>query len=187
MKNKTKNQRFLAYPFSFQKNKRGFLLGEETVKIIIAVIAIGFLVYLLVSIYFNSQKNEKLEQAGASVDYLVKELSTQSTEIELYNPKGWVLISWPFEGVRPQGCSNFGWENCVCICEDVGVMGAIKAIFGSSVVEQSAEKCDSGGVCLNYGDRIIVGTSSNDQRPIGIAPPLKLNVDYSNEIIITEK
>ena len=44
-------------------DKKGFLLAEETLKIILAVIAIGFLAYLLVSIYFNYRENKDLEMA----------------------------------------------------------------------------------------------------------------------------
>ncbi|KKK68866.1 hypothetical protein LCGC14_2939740, partial [marine sediment metagenome] len=34
--------------------KKGFLLAEETLKMILAVIAIGFLAFFLTSLYFNS-------------------------------------------------------------------------------------------------------------------------------------
>ena len=43
------------------KNKKGFLLAEETLKIILAVIAIGFLAYLLFSIYKSGSDSKNLE------------------------------------------------------------------------------------------------------------------------------
>lgn len=35
------------------KNKKGFLLANETLKIIIAVICIGFLIYFLAMLYLS--------------------------------------------------------------------------------------------------------------------------------------
>ena len=48
---------------NFNKNKRGFLLAEETLKIIIAVICIVFLVYILVAVYNSHSADKKIEQA----------------------------------------------------------------------------------------------------------------------------
>lgn len=169
------------------KNKMGFLLGEETVKIILAVIAIGFLIYFLTSLYFSYKDNKDLELAKASLDHLIKEMNNEITSVEIYNPKTWVLISWPYRGQRPNSCSSLGWDNCVCICKDVGIWDAIQALISSSVVEKSSEKCDSDGACLNYNKNIIVGTSLNDQRPIGINNILELDIEYGDEILINEK
>ena len=87
-------------------NKKGFLLGEETLKVIIAVICIIFLIYLLGSLYYNSVKDKDVDLAKASVEYLVKEINAGSKEIEIYNPKGWVIINLVQD------------PNYICICEN---------------------------------------------------------------------
>ena len=85
------------------KNKKGLLLAEETLKIIIAVIAIGFLGYLLVSLYFSAKTSKELEQAESSLNFLLSETQSGSVTIDIYNPKNWWLISSSGE---------------LCICKD---------------------------------------------------------------------
>ena len=111
------------------------LLTEQTLKIVIAVICIGFLVGFLVSLYFNSTKSQNLEFAESSLNFLVKEIKAGQTSVEIYNPKGWTISSWPFEKKIPNLCSNRGWENCICICET--------PLLGDFV-----ETCDKKGICL---------------------------------------
>jgi len=57
-------------------NKRGFLLGEETLKIIIAIIAISFLVYLLFSLYSANRTSKDLELAKSSLNHLIEEINS---------------------------------------------------------------------------------------------------------------
>jgi len=87
------------------KNKKGFLLGEETLKIVLAVISIGFLIYFLGALYYNSVKDEKLELAKESVEYLVEQINAGVTEIEIYNPDEWVIVNLPQD------------KEWICICE----------------------------------------------------------------------
>jgi len=84
------------------KDKHGFLLGEETLKIILAVISIGFLIYFLGALYYNGVKDKELDLAKASLEHLVEEINAGATEVEIYNPKGWVILSK---------------DDLVCICE----------------------------------------------------------------------
>ncbi len=161
------------------KNKKGFLLAEETLKIVIAVICIGFLVYLLTSLYLKNKDNEKLEQAEASLEHLISEINAEHTEVEIYNPKGWVLISWPYENeLIPNSCSNMGWGNCICICDEDLSTRTVKGLI---------KDCDSLGSCLESfelkieNDRNIY--KKNLRNSIVIKPPLKLNIDYKNNKI----
>ena len=66
------------------RNRRGFLLAGETLKIIIAVICIGFLVYFLISLYLTSKNSKDLEFAKESLNYLSDEIEDGKTEIEIY-------------------------------------------------------------------------------------------------------
>ncbi len=162
--------------------KRGFLLAEETLKIILAVIAIGFLAYLLFSIYSARKESKELELAKASLDFLIEEINSDKTEIEIYNPsstalKKWWIASWPYNNIMPKSCSNVGWENCICI------------FSGRSIKPEGyAEDSDNHGVCREVSKRVIVSSVEGKQSPVEIAdPPLRLNANYGEEITITKK
>jgi len=159
-------------------DKRGFLLAEETLKIILAVIAIGFLAYLLFSIYSVRKEARDLEFAISSIDFLMTEMNNEKTEIEIYNPSGWWIASWPYQGIMPNFCSNLDWENCLCI---------FPKGFGSLRSESYAEDSNN-GVCKEVSKRVIVSSIEGKQSPIKIAdPPLILDVNYGDEILITKK
>jgi hypothetical protein len=111
-------------------DKHGFLLAEETLKIVVALISLTFLTYFLVTLYFSSQADKELELAEASLQHLIDEINLGSTIVDIYNPKGWVFTSWFNEAPKelsmiggkvdnniPKLCSNLGWDNCVCLCD----------------------------------------------------------------------
>lgn len=148
------------------KTKKGFLLAEETLKIIIAVICIGFLVYFLVSLYNSNKDSKKFEEAETSLDFLIEEIKGSRKEVQIYNPiqdfNAWEIISWPNsikEGM-PNSCSNIGWENCLCICPRVNV-----------------NNCDGKGVCRE-SEFSVEGGSIKIKKP-----PVILEIDYENKII----
>lgn len=154
-------------------DKKGFLLAEETLKIILAVIAIGFLAFLLFSLYNANKTAKDLELAKESLDFLVQEINAQRAEVEIYNPKGWEIYSWPntytkgillwktTEEGMPLSCSNLGWDSCICICK-----------------KDTPDKCDSKGICLNNPLDFSVEDSIKIKDP-----PITLSIDYSNKII----
>lgn len=91
-------------------NKRGFLLGEETLKILIAVIVLTFLFYFLVSLYFSTQNSKEIEQAEESLNFLISEAEAGRMNIEIYNPKNWWILN--FED-KICICKNDNIQNCV--------------------------------------------------------------------------
>lgn len=124
--------------------KRGMFLAETVVKVIIALICLILLVYLLYSIYSKGQDDEKLDQAKASLNFLIEELNQGRTQVEIYNPEGWHLGSWPHRvtnkfllwntgsGVEmPNSCDSLGWNECLCICK-----------------KDSGDGCDDNGYCV---------------------------------------
>ncbi len=124
-------------------NKRGFLLGEETIKIVVAVIAIVFLIALLASIYFSVTGSQKIKEAQSIVsgeNGLTKEIDRINLGGEpkeqgffIPNPSEWYIFS--FTGIKkPNLCAG---DNCVCICGKVLV-----DIFDGQIKE-----CDKKGVC----------------------------------------
>jgi hypothetical protein len=137
--------------------KRGFLLAEETLKIILAVIAISFLAYFLISLYLSNQDSKNLEFAKASLAHIVEEINSGKTEVEIYNPKGWHISSW--EEGTPLSCSNIGLDSCLCICDG-----------------KNAEDCDDKGTCLESEFSIEGDIKIKD-------PPITLMIDQVNKML----
>ena len=54
-----------------KQDKKGFFLAEETLKIVIAVIVIIFLIYFLASLYFSGKDSEELKFAEDSLNYFI--------------------------------------------------------------------------------------------------------------------
>lgn len=153
-------------------NRRGFLLAEETLKIVIALIALGFLAYFLASLYFSSQNSKKLEQAEATLSFLTTGIEAEQTGVEVYNPRGWSIMSWPLNGEIPLACSNLGWDSCICICKN-----------------PTREGCDkpSEGICQNNPEDLIVSCAEGQQCPIKIENvPTTLSIDYENKLLTQE-
>lgn len=84
-------------------NRKGLLLGEETLKIIIALVCIVFLIYLLASLYYNSVRDKDADLAKSSAEYIADEINSGATEIIIYNPEGWAIVRWK--------------DNSICICK----------------------------------------------------------------------
>ena len=160
-------------------NKKGFLLGEETVKLILAVIAILFLILFIVFLYNNFSKNKELEQAKASLDYLVTQIDSGAANAEIFNPaksltKSWLISSFQSPNL-PNKCSTVGWQSCICICIKPG-----------GAVHTPAVACDTTGICqeTNFivnGGEDLFGIGTNDIEILN--PPLILLINQENKTI----
>ena len=64
----------------FPKSRKAFLLGEETLKIVVALICIVVLIYFLAMLYYAKVDGEKLAQAKA---LLID--SSESTKAKINN------------------------------------------------------------------------------------------------------
>jgi hypothetical protein len=139
------------------KNKRGFLLGEETLKIIVAVICIILLVGLLVALYYSQINSAKTKQAQATLTNSSESIASVIERVELgqglngssetkliHNPSGWYLSSYTGNSQKPNSCAG---ENCLCICDKVFV----DTLFGIMDSRQLKE-CDKNGACLIVSD-----------------------------------
>jgi len=157
------------------RSKKGFLLGEETIKLILAVIAIIFLVIFIVYLYNNFSQNKELEQAKSSLTHLTSEISAGSTEVSIYNPKEWVLSSWlssnspiiPGAANMPKQCLNSNWDSCLCLCARPG--GAVKTFLVA---------CDTNGICIQNDFSV-----EDDEIEFGKNLPITLSIDQSNKLI----
>jgi len=162
------------------KNKKANLLPEEVLKIVIAVICIGFLIFLLVSLYLSLTGNQDKKFAVASMQNLTSKEITRinnggefnSQGILVPNPSGWYIFSFVGEELKPNLCTGI---NCVCICEIVTFN-----IFDWQ--KRQANKCDDKGSCfvvnnLQKFDKIKIEKS-------GVAILIR---KVNNEIEITRK
>jgi len=168
-------------------NKKGFLLAEETLKIVIAVICILFLAGFLISIYLKNKTDNDLELAKASLEYLIEEINAKHSPVEIYNPKGWVISSWPYGAQKklPKSCENLGWKSCICISKDVGLGKQVISLlpFTQSNLDYFIDNSDNNGFCLENSGNLIVNKGPSIQGPIVISSPFTLNIDYANNKI----
>jgi hypothetical protein len=162
-------------------NKKAFLLAEETLKIVIALISISFLIYFLSSLYFSNQNSKDLELAEATLENLIESANSGIEEVEIYNPQssdkfpgGWILISFPFgDSGLPNSCSNLGSQSCLCICNE-----AANTYQDSGFTED----CDDVGICMDSNLKV-----DNEDNKIKLEDlPLNLLIDKENKKI-TEK
>lgn len=154
-------------------NKKGLWLAEETLKIIVAVIVIIFLIYFLVSLYYSNKDAENQKFAESSLSSLVEQISLKKSTADIYNPEGWVIISWPYNGQMPKACSNLEWQKCLCICKS-------PALFGNYL--NNCEETGKNAICVQ-SDFTVRGTDGKIG-PLEIdTPPLVLSIDYSSKTI----
>ena len=142
-------------------------------KIIVAVIAIGFLAYFLVSLYLSAKTSAASEQAKATLPSITDAISKGETSIDVYNPKGWIIGIWPhavtsgfgpFKSTQienPKSCNNIGLQTCICICSS-----------------DSADSCNNNGACASNMGFSIQGTSITINNP-----PMTLIIDKTTKTI----
>ncbi len=160
-------------------NKKATLLPEEVLRIIIAAICIGFLIYLFVSLYFSviGEQNKKL--AAASMKEVISEEITSINSggefkeqgIRIPNPSGWYVFSFVNEDLKPNLCTS---QNCVCICEDV--------TYILDWQKRLAKKCDDRGSCI-----VVSNLKKFDKIKIERDGTALLIKKVNNEIEITRK
>ncbi len=127
-------------------NRRGFLLGETAVKVVVAIIAIILLIALLVSLYATFSNKDELLKAEATLNSVVERVgrvasdpNTKSLNFFLPNPKDWLLLY--YENGEPSACEG---EKCLCVCDTPGVFGGTQA-----------NNCNKVGICQKVSRDII--------------------------------
>ncbi len=129
--------------------KRGSsMLPEETLKIILAAIVIGFLIYLLVAIYFSVTDKEDRDKAKASLEKISEVVNrlrgdseSSSEQVLALNPSDWYLMYFSSQEKQPNSCLG---EDCVCICKGVST-------YGGLYPDRQLKSCDSKGTCSGLG------------------------------------
>lgn len=115
-------------------NKKGFLLAEETLKILVAVICLVFLIILIVAVYTAVTGAKKTKQAEENLNRINEIITSlqegESENQDITNPKGWYLLSF-LGAEKPNSCLN---SNCLCICKGTGAAKCDKRGKGSCLV-----------------------------------------------------
>ena len=163
-------------------NKKAFLLAEETLKMVIALISISFLIYFLSALYFTNQNSKDLELAEATLENLIESANSGIEEVEIYNPEGWVLISWPYQDKdkTPLSCSKLNWESCICIIKDINLGSQLLSLlpFTEDVRDKFLDESSNTekAICVENTKNLVVKKDGTQQQPIAIQPPLTLNI-----------
>ncbi|MCA9487425.1 MAG: hypothetical protein KC516_00510 [Nanoarchaeota archaeon] len=142
------------------KNKKANLLTEETLKIIVAVICLGILVYLAFAIYNSSTHDKSFVEAQSVMDRIslnLDELNNNAFydgEDILLAPSGWILFFYSNNEFSPNQCYG---ENCLCLCEEV-------SDFFGLISDRQERECTKAGVCafeekLKSFEDIPIGSS----------------------------
>jgi len=134
-------------------NSRGLLLAEETLKIVISLIALGFLVYFLSALYFNNVDGQKQIQAESSIGRLMDVVGNVGSNSELVSeitPAGWSLFAFNFSEKKPNLC---GGQACICICDSITF----------NFADRQIKECDKNGACgeipnLGYFNEIKISS-----------------------------
>lgn len=162
-------------------NKKGNLLSEETLKIIVALVCIILLVSLLSGIYNNYTKNKQLEMAKSTLSQFKESASLKHESFDAFNPVSstfskFYLVSWN-EGIQlPNNCANVGWVSCVCICRVTGWERAKGYFFREDILTNLREECPK-WACLENTEKITLKPSFIELDN----SPTSLKLEYFNE------
>lgn len=165
------------------KNKKGFLIGEETLKIIISVIVITFLVWFLYSLYQGYSKVNELEKAKESLNFLVEEINVGSEEVMIFGPGEWGISSWNKDSTEkiPGFCKEKKWNNCICFCQPP--RGSVNTYTGSCLsVDREGIICKEINFSVFHYKPLEVNNNI-----IKIDSPSILKIDYENKTITKTK
>lgn len=153
------------------KNKKGELTSTEITKIVLAVIGIGLLLYLSVSLYGIFLQKTKVEQAKVNLEKvfsIINDLQEEQTKKFLIeSPKDWDFIFFSRKEVLPLKCNG---ENCLCICN-----------------EPDKETCDDKGVCRPLSEEVLFESSKGNYISLDEIPKQVFFRKVNNELIISER
>ena len=180
------------------KNKKAFLMAETTVKIVIAIIGIGILVYLGFKLYSLTDLTEDIDPAEGNLNKIlaiIDDLEKKGGGVAEYNllsPTNWMLIGWPNDlsaiistsggtggastSIKPYGdkipneCTKNGWSKCICICS-----------YSSTF---ALDSCNDEGFCreLNY-DFFINEEGSDERKSIKIGNGREISIKLENDVL----
>jgi hypothetical protein len=160
-------------------SKKGFMLGEYTLKIIISVLCLLLLFYLLFTLYSGYKKDKDIRNAKSVLDSLGVTMNLakekgQQQDFSVLGFEGWALISYQKGEKRPLECG----DNCICLCPSAdGGYNVIGIDVGMTEEEIQINHCNRAGVCKMFNEIIkkFYFNSNNAGKLIG-----DLKVEYKN-------
>jgi len=125
-------------------SKKGMLLVSETLKMVIALVSIGLLIYLLSMLYFSGGKEQSRQDAAALSERMrgitLNLEEGNSSQVNGLTPSDWIIFSFAGQEKRPNTCAG---ENCICICES-------KYDYG--ILDRQFNECNENGACYSEPD-----------------------------------
>jgi len=146
------------------RNKKGMLLAEYNLKVILAILAILLLLYLFFNWYSSLIEQRNFQRAEASLVSLQEKMIDAKSGVvtlPLLEPNGWRLVSYT-DYNRPESCQG----NCICLCEGIGSFDRAKLFWAPTQLE----KCEIRGVCKSLEDDI-------NKLDIGLRVQVKIQYD----------
>lgn len=145
--------------------KKGFFLGEFTLKVIIAVLCLALLAFLFFKLYASFTSNTDVDKARGSLSRINEKVNEAilngRADYLLLSPEGWILL-YSEQGV-PSSCQG---QKCLCICAADGLsfdkikactssIGSCSAELAGSFASQLA-KCNSAGACSKVDKNVTM-------------------------------
>ena len=157
------------------------MLGEHTLKVVIAVLCLLLLFYLLFTLYSNSKNERNLQLAEATLDELAGKMAgakeNDNAQTILLNPSGWKLFYYG-KGVKEKDKPSMCEDNCMCLCYELGWISP--TAVGSRISgHDQISVCDEIGVCKNFEESVSFES---------IELPADININFKdNEFTILKK
>lgn len=181
-------------------NRKGKLILEESVKWILAVACIAFLISLSVTLYGVFNSKAKIEQGRATLDEFVSKVNflegDKISKMILGSPKGWYVVFYDSSRVlsgdgtgMPIQCGN---KDCVCLCEAERRLSMEERdyfYYRNKGKSDGLIHCEKEGICKSTKNKILFGEDmlpwlSLHEAPIGIE--IKWNEDKSYILVKRE-
>ena len=109
-------------------NKKGRLISEASVKLVISVLVLVMLIGLLIAVYYILVAENELQKIKKQMDKLEEitkkvHQSGKLSTVDFFPIKGWYLKSFNygdkgFDGFPPGACVDNRAESCLCVCDN---------------------------------------------------------------------
>ncbi len=150
-----------------RKNKKGILLAENVLKIIIAALCIAVLVILGLKLFGMFSKENQVRKAEDSLNSIAEKITVLTSQeytqdhlyVDVYPPKdkGWYIRSFKRADFPEKQCVG-RFESCLCMCDDIGCKGlkACKGFEKETEVDGSESKEGSPPGGLSGIENVVV-------------------------------
>lgn len=108
-------------------DKKGRLISEASVKLVISVLVLVMLIGLLIAVYYILVAENELQKIKKQMDKLEEitkkvHQSGKLSTVDFFPIKGWYLKSFNygdkgFDGFPPGACVDNRAESCLCVCD----------------------------------------------------------------------